>query len=377
LQVWIGNNYEEKNGQILYHIYADGRLVCTFDKTGTNVFQYYQPNNLTSTSIQTDTNGAPVQHYEYTAFGQSRYTGSTNVFKVSRRYTGQILDDATGLYYYNARYYDPVLGRFIQPDDIIPNFADPQSYNRYSYCVNNPLRYTDPSGKWGQEVADAWSGAVNTAFEYYTAGSQSTILIGTLGTVNTLVGGLTEPLRLGSDAGKISAEGGSAGQIALAGVTEVGRAAAIVPVGAAIGKGAGTLAGSLAGSAEREAAGGLAGMVSGRGTGIGPGAASRSEFGIRKAVGEMTATERRAHFMAKGVPGNEIGPSGYPKVHTVEKSTRKETIDAARQAGETKPIKHTQDSGQAAHYHPTDKGGNKLTGKDNVHFQQKGAKENP
>jgi RHS repeat-associated protein len=146
LQVWIDGNYEEKQGDILYHIYAGGKLVATFDKTKTNVFQYYHPDDLTSTSIQTDTNGAPVQNYEYSAFGQSRYTQNTNLFKVSRRYTGQILDDNTGLYYYNARYYDPMLGRFTQADSAIPNIFNPQSYNRYSYCVNNPLRYTDPTG---------------------------------------------------------------------------------------------------------------------------------------------------------------------------------------------------------------------------------------
>ena len=146
LQVWIGGNYEEKQGQILYHIYAGGRLVATFDKTKTNVFQYYHPDDLTSTSIQTDTNGTVIQNYEYSAFGQSRYTQNTNLFKVSRRYTSQVLDDATGLYYYNARYYDPLLARFIQPDDIIQDLSNPQTYNRYSYCANNPLRYTDPSG---------------------------------------------------------------------------------------------------------------------------------------------------------------------------------------------------------------------------------------
>jgi RHS repeat-associated protein len=65
---------------------------------------------------------------------------------VSRRFTGQILDAETGLYYYNARYYDPELGRFIQADTKIPDLSNPQSYNRYSYCLNNPLRYTDPDG---------------------------------------------------------------------------------------------------------------------------------------------------------------------------------------------------------------------------------------
>ncbi len=55
----------------------------------------------------------------------------------------------------NARYYDPELGRFIQPDDIIPDFSNPQSYNRYSYVLNNPLRYTDPSGHEAGYTYDA------------------------------------------------------------------------------------------------------------------------------------------------------------------------------------------------------------------------------
>jgi RHS repeat-associated protein len=158
LQVWIGGNYEEKQGLTLYHIYAGDRLVATFDKTKTNLFQYYHPDDLTSTSIQTDTNGAVIQHYEYSAFGQSRYTQNTNTTKVSRRFTSQILDDGTGLYFFNSRYYDPILIRWIQGDTIIPDLSNPQSYNRYSYCGNNPLRYTDPSGHtWVLFDKQAWS----------------------------------------------------------------------------------------------------------------------------------------------------------------------------------------------------------------------------
>jgi len=48
--------------------------------------------------------------------------------------------------YYGARYYDPTLGRFVQADTIVPNPANPQDLNRYSYVRNNPLRYRDPSG---------------------------------------------------------------------------------------------------------------------------------------------------------------------------------------------------------------------------------------
>lgn len=45
-----------------------------------------------------------------------------------------------------ARYYDAEIGRFISPDTVVPDWTDPQSFNRYSYCRNNPLRYIDPSG---------------------------------------------------------------------------------------------------------------------------------------------------------------------------------------------------------------------------------------
>jgi RHS repeat-associated protein len=60
-------------------------------------------------------------------------------------YTGQKLD-GTGLLFYNARYYDPNLGKFVSADTIVPNPANPQTFNRYAYVYNNPLRYRDPSG---------------------------------------------------------------------------------------------------------------------------------------------------------------------------------------------------------------------------------------
>ncbi len=63
----------------------------------------------------------------------------------SYRFTGQ-REDTTGLYFYNARYYDPVVGRFAQADTILPNAGNPQDLNRYSYARNSPVCYNDPSG---------------------------------------------------------------------------------------------------------------------------------------------------------------------------------------------------------------------------------------
>jgi RHS repeat-associated protein len=61
-------------------------------------------------------------------------------------FTGQREEADIGLYYYVARWYDPVIGHFIQADSIIPNPASAKAFDRYAYVANNPIIYTDPSG---------------------------------------------------------------------------------------------------------------------------------------------------------------------------------------------------------------------------------------
>jgi len=101
--------------------------------------------------------GALDSSITYLPFGTTR-AGSVNTDK---KFTGQRLD-GTGLYYYGARYYDPVIGRFISADTLVQNPANPQSLNRYSYVANNPLKYTDPSGHYvvfapySSELIAAW-----------------------------------------------------------------------------------------------------------------------------------------------------------------------------------------------------------------------------
>lgn len=112
----------------------------------TPVFYYYHPDQVGSTTILTDRSGYRVDHYENTAFGREQYNEGTQALSMSNRFTGQILDEETGLYYYGARYYDPELGRFIQADTSVPSATNPQMLNRYTYCGNNPLKYVDPSG---------------------------------------------------------------------------------------------------------------------------------------------------------------------------------------------------------------------------------------
>ena len=81
--------------------------------------------------------------------------------QTDRTFTGQ-KSDATGLLYYNARYYDPSLGTFISPDTRLSYTGRPIDYNRFSYVRGNPLRFTDPSGHIAQHAggpeadADKW-----------------------------------------------------------------------------------------------------------------------------------------------------------------------------------------------------------------------------
>jgi RHS repeat-associated protein len=73
-------------------------------------------------------------------------------------YTNQWNDTNLGLYNYNARYYDPAIGKFISADTIVPEPADPQSWNRYAYGLNNPLRYSDPTGHLSEDEIEAYFG---------------------------------------------------------------------------------------------------------------------------------------------------------------------------------------------------------------------------
>jgi RHS repeat-associated protein len=118
--------------------------------------KYMHQDHLNSTSVMTDDSGDSLGAIKYLPFGETR-SGSV---PTDKKFTGQELD-GTALYYYGARYYDPKIGRFISADTIVPDPANPQSFNRYSYCLNNPLKYIDPSGHvveingWDVEVIDA------------------------------------------------------------------------------------------------------------------------------------------------------------------------------------------------------------------------------
>ena len=108
---------------------------------------YHHLDHLGGASIDTDEKGSILQSMEYYPFGETRVSENMSSYKNTYAFTGQELDEDTGLYYYKARYYHPEIGRFLSLDPWAGDISDPQTLNKYSYTRNNPLKYTDPSGE--------------------------------------------------------------------------------------------------------------------------------------------------------------------------------------------------------------------------------------
>ncbi len=102
--------------------------------------------HLGSLTALYDDSGNKVHEASYDAWGK-RTLGQVSMPLVTRGYTGHEHLDELGLINMNGRLYDFNIGRFLSPDNYVQSPSNPQNYNRYSYCLNNPLKYTDPDGE--------------------------------------------------------------------------------------------------------------------------------------------------------------------------------------------------------------------------------------
>src|SRR3990172_9893978 len=121
--------------------YFSGKLVDVKDNSngGMEQVNYIHQDHLGSTSLVTRNTGQVVSQQVYFPYGSTRTTNGT--LPTEREYTSQISDqDLTGLYYYNARYYNPQIAKFTQAD------SQGDTLNKYAYVGNNPIIFTDPTG---------------------------------------------------------------------------------------------------------------------------------------------------------------------------------------------------------------------------------------
>ncbi len=129
------------------YYYANGQRVAM--RRGSTVY-YLTADHLGSTSLVTNAGGGEVARQKYFPFGTPR-NPNPSTLPTDYRFTGQRSEEAAlgSLYDYGARFYSPLLGRFISADTLVPEPGNPQALNRYAYVLNNPLRLVDPSGHQG------------------------------------------------------------------------------------------------------------------------------------------------------------------------------------------------------------------------------------
>ena len=127
-----------------------------------DVYHIYLEDEQGSTYSIVKQDGSLSAAYSYSDFGETEeITGGS--FDNEICYTGAVYDKSTGLYYMNARYYNPETGRFISQDSCRGSVDNPGQWHLYAYCANNPINYTDPSGHFGWALP---------AFGSLTAGSE-------------------------------------------------------------------------------------------------------------------------------------------------------------------------------------------------------------
>lgn len=161
--------------QYKHYIYAGDEVVAIQIRTlkdgakTPDETRYLHKDALGNVDTITDSHGAVIQRISYDPFGNRSVTSSADPDRkawTSRGFTGHEHLDGLGLIHMNARLYDPEVGRFLSPDSYIQAPEMSQSYNRYIYVMNNPLKYTDPSGHFFDALFDLIGNVLWFVFEH-------------------------------------------------------------------------------------------------------------------------------------------------------------------------------------------------------------------
>lgn len=146
-----------KNGitSHIHYIAADPGLICIVERIGTTDNYYYTyTDHLGSILTATNSTGTVITRQNFDSWGRKRHPVTwsyTNPPAVPdwlyRGYTGHEMVPEFGLINMNGRMYDPINGRMLSTDNYVQDPGSTQGLNRYTYAMNNPLRYTDPSGE--------------------------------------------------------------------------------------------------------------------------------------------------------------------------------------------------------------------------------------
>lgn len=154
--------YMEEDGCVREFTYLGKGLLYYRENGGEGKLLYMFSDHQGSVTGIYDADGSELFRASYSPWGAQQV--SKNEIGFIRGYTGHEMLREFSLINMNGRLYDPLLGRFLSPDNFVQMPESSQSFNRYSYCLNNPLKYTDPSGEfWNLAFGAAIGGLFNWA----------------------------------------------------------------------------------------------------------------------------------------------------------------------------------------------------------------------
>ncbi len=186
---------EDQNGnEVIYHrVSLNGSLAAVIKLSeGEETTYYLHSDYLGSLLAVSDESGQIVERLSYDAWGNRRnpndwsYTNIPQSHLFDIGFTGHEHLDEFALVHMGSRLYDPSIAQFISPDRIIHNSQFDQSYNRYAYAYNNPLKYIDPSGDlpimamllggFANAIAQSFDGGYNNPGEFFAAFLQGAVM---------------------------------------------------------------------------------------------------------------------------------------------------------------------------------------------------------
>lgn len=159
---------------VIFVYNAGGKLVAEYSTAlaQTPQVSYLTADHLGSARVITDRNGAVTKRQDYAAFGDETLTSqrtsglkyTTSSDELRKGYTGYEKDDESGLDFAQARYYNSTHGRFTSADPLTAsaNVKNPQTFNRYSYVLNSPYKFTDPLGLISSSTGACGRGCANS-----------------------------------------------------------------------------------------------------------------------------------------------------------------------------------------------------------------------
>lgn len=173
MKTYVGDcEYVKENGKdkVLTYLTGPMGVFAVHVNDGTESIHYIHKDNLESWVAITDEAGKVLEELSFDAWGNMRdpkkwEESAEGELLYDRGFTGQEHLCDFGLINMNGRLYDPLMSMMLSPDNNIQMPKSVQNFNRYSYCLNNPLKYNDPTGEWVESVVmGVVGGASNLVF---------------------------------------------------------------------------------------------------------------------------------------------------------------------------------------------------------------------